>query len=166
MQLMKGSFCPRKLRRREVGDRRRAAKCIVMRRRLRKSVMAFSMFSVWATLSSCTFDPNPDRYLRPEVERLQRLTIPPESHVVDGHPPEIQGWVARASWEFQTNYSAGAYNSWVVQRLRPDFRVDGSPNSSTRFSKYVQGDVEVMWVVTVPFDGKLRVIVQLEICPD
>jgi hypothetical protein len=101
-----------------------------------------------------------------EVEHLQKLTIPPDSHLIDEHPPTIQGWVARADWEFQTNYSADAYNSWVAEKLRPDFHAYGSPSSPTRFSKYEQGDVEMLSVATAPLAGMLRVTIELEIYPD
>jgi hypothetical protein len=143
----------------------RIAKCAAMSRLL-KSVIALSMLSAWAALSRCTFDPSPDTHLQREVEHLQKLTIPPDSLLIDQHPPTIQGWVARADWEFQTHYSADAYSGWVAEKLRHDFHAYGSPSSPTRFSKYDQGDVEMLSVVTVPFAGMLQVTVKLEIYPD
>jgi hypothetical protein len=104
--------------------------------------------------------------LQRKVEHLQELTIPAGSHLIDQHPPTIQGWVARADWEFQTNYSADAYYGWVAEKLRPDFHAYGSPSSPTGFSKYDQGDVEMLSVGTVPFAGMLRVTVKLEVYPD
>ena len=143
----------------------RVAKCAAVSRLL-KSVLALSMLAAWAALSSCTFDPSPDTHLQREVERLQKLTIPAGSHLIDEHPPTIQGWVARADWEFQTNYSADAYYRWVAEKLRPDFHAYGSPGSPTGFGTYDQGDVEMLSVVTVPFAGMLRVTIKLEIYPD
>jgi hypothetical protein len=165
MKLTKGRLYPRKLGGREVGDRQRIAKCAALSRPL-KSVIALSMFSVWAVLSACTLNPNPDTYLQREVEHLQELTIPLDSHLVNQHPPEIQGWVVRADWEFQTNYSADAYNSWVAEKLRPDFQAHGSPGSPARFSKYDHGDVETLSVEAAPFAGMLRVTLNLVIYPD
>ena len=143
----------------------RVAKCLAMTRLL-KSVIAVSMLAAWAALTSCTFDPGPDTRLQREVEHLQELTIPPGSHLIDQRPPTIQGWVARADWEFQTNYSADEYSGWVAEKLRPDFHAYGSPSSLTGFSKYDQGDVEMLSVVTVPFAGMLQVTIRLEIYPD
>jgi len=136
-----------------------------MSRRL-KSVIALAALSAWAGLSSCTFDPSPDTRLQQEVERLQKLTIPPDSYLIDQRSPTIQDLVARADSEFQTNYSAAAYYGWVAEKLRPDFHAYGSPTSPTRFSKYDQGDVEMLSVGTVPFAGMLRVTVKLETYPD
>ena len=143
----------------------RVAKCLAMTRLL-KSVIAVSMLAAWAALTSCTFDPTPNTRLQREVERLQELTIPAGSHLIDQHPPRIQGWLARADWEFQTNSSADEYSGGVAEKLRPDFHAYGGPRSSTGFSKYDQGDVEMLSVVTVPFAGMLQVTIRLEIYPD
>ena len=143
----------------------RVAKCAAVSRLL-KSVLALSMLAACAALSSCTFDPSPDTHLQRKVEHLQELTIPAGSHLIDQHPPTIQGWVARADWEFQTNYSADAYSGWVAEKLRSNFQAYGSPGCPRRFSRYDHGDVETLSVVTVPFGGMLRVTVKLEIYPD
>lgn len=131
-----------------------------------RSVMTLSLLSAWCALSACTFDPSPDTQLPREVENLQTLTIPPQSQVVDRHPPTIHGWVARADWEFRTNSSADAYNNWVAKRLQPDFRACQSSTSPACFSKYDHGDAETLSIATVPLAGMLQVTVELEIYPD
>ena len=165
MKLLKDNLHPRKLRGPEVGDRRRTAKYAAMRKLL-MPVIALSLLSAWAALSSCTFDPSSETHTQREVEHLQKLTIPPDSRLIDQHPPTIQGWVTRADWEFETNWAGDAYKSWVTEKLQPDFHSYGSPNSPTRFSKYDQGDAEMLSVATAPLAGIRRVTIKLEIYPD
>ena len=67
--------------------------------------MALFILSAWSTQTSCTSETRPDTHLQQEVDRLQKRTVPPDSRLIDQHLPAIQGWVARADWEFQTNYA-------------------------------------------------------------
>ena len=133
---------------------------------LLKTVIALLMLLAWGTLACCTSETSPDTHLQQEVDRLQKRTIPPDSRPMDQHLPAIHGWVARADWEFQTNYAAHAYNEWVADKLRPDFEIHDGASSPPQFSKYQQGDVEILSVVTAPSGGMLRVTVKLEIYPD
>ena len=165
MKLLKDSSYPRKLRGPEVGDGRRTAKYAATRKLL-KPVMALSLLSAWAVLSSCTLDPSSETHTQREVEHLQKLTIPPDSRLIDQHPPAIQGSVTRADWEFETNWTGDAYKSWVTEKLQPDFHSYGSPTSPTRFTKYEQGDAEMLSVATAPLAGMMRVTIKLEIYPD
>lgn len=133
---------------------------------LQKTVVAVFMLLAWGTLTSCTSETSPDTHLQQEVDHLQKRTIPPNSRLMDQHLPAIHGWVARADWEFQTNYAADTYNEWVADKLRPDFEIHEGASSPAQFSKYDQGDVEILWVVSAPSAGMLRVTVKLEIYPD
>ena len=133
---------------------------------LTKTVIAVSILSVCATLPSCTSETGPDTHLQQEVDRLQKRTVPPDARLIHQHLPAIQGWVARADWEFQTNYQADAYNEWLADRLRPDFQIHQDVGSPTQFSKYDHGDVEILSVATTSSAGMLRVAVQLVVYPD
>jgi len=133
---------------------------------LLKTVIALLMLLAWGTLTCCTSETSPDTHLQQEVDRLQKRTIPPDSRLIDQHLPAIHGWVARADWEFQTNYAAGTYNEWLADKLRPDFQIQQGASPSTRFSKHDQGDVEILSVATAPSAGTLQVTVKLEIYPD
>ncbi len=126
----------------------------------------FTRILAWATLTGCTSETNPDTHIQQEVDLLQKRTIPPNSRLIDQHLPAINGGVARADWEFQTNYRADTYNEWLVEKLRPDFQIHEGTSSPTLFSKYDQGDVELLLVVPAPSAGMLRVTVKLEIYPD
>ena len=131
-----------------------------------KTLTALFILSAWSTQTSCTSETRPDTHLQQEVDRLQKRTVPPDSRLIDQHLPAIQGWVARADWEFQTNYRADAYNEWLADQLRPDFQIHQDAGSPTQFSKYDQGDVEILSVATTPSAGMLRVAVQLVVYPD
>lgn len=133
---------------------------------LLRTVIALFMLLTWGTQTSCTSETSPDTQLQQEVDRMQKRTIPPDSRLIDQHLPAIHGVVARADWEFQTNYAAGTYNEWVANKLRPDFQIHGGASSPTQFSRYHQGDVEILSVVTAPSAGMLQVTVKLEIYPD
>ena len=133
---------------------------------LLKIVIALLMLLAWGTLTCCTSEISPDTHLQQEVDRLQKRTIPPDSRLIDQHLPAIHGWVARADWEFQTNYAADTYNEWVADKLRPDFEIPEGASSPPQFSKYHQGDVEILSVVMAPTAGMLQVTVKLEIYPD
>jgi hypothetical protein len=133
---------------------------------LPKTVIAVFMLSAWGTLTSCTSETSPDTHLQQEVDYLQSRTIPPDSRLIDQHLPSIHGWVGRADWKFQTNYGADTYNTWLADKLRPDFRIQEDTRSPTRFSKHDQGDVETLSVATTPSAGMMRVTVKLEIYPD
>jgi hypothetical protein len=133
---------------------------------LLKTAIALFMLLAWGTLTSCTSETTPDTHLQQEVDRMQKRTIPSDSRLIDQHLPAIHGWVARADWEFQTNYSAGTYNEWVADKLRPDFQIQQGASPSTRFSKHDKGDVEILSVATGPSAGMLQVTVKLEIYPD
>ena len=133
---------------------------------LLKTVIAVLMLSAWGAFTSCTSESSPDTHLQHEVDGLQKRTIPPDSRLIDQHLPTIHGWVARADWEFQTNHGSEAYHQWLADKLRPDFQIQQGTSPSTRFSKHDQGDVEMLWVVTTPSAGMLRVTVKLEIYPE
>jgi len=133
---------------------------------LLKTAIALFMLLAWGTLTSCTSETTPDTHLQQEVDRMQTRTIPSNSRLIDQHLPAIHGWVARADWEFQTNYAADTYNEWVADKLRPDFQIQQGARPSTRFSKHDQGDVEILSVVTAPSAGILQVTVKLEIYAD
>jgi hypothetical protein len=133
---------------------------------LLKTAIALFMLLAWGTLTSCTSKTTPDTHLQQEVDRMQKRTIPSDSRLIDQHLSAIHGWVARADWEFQTNYSAATYNEWLADKLRPDFQIQQGASPSTRFSKHDQGDVEILSVATAPSAGMLQVTVKLEIYPD
>jgi len=134
--------------------------------RLLKTVIAIFILSGCGTLSSCTSETSPKTYLEQEVEHLQKRTIPPDSRLIDQHLPAIHGWVARADWEFQTQYGADKYNEWLADKLRPEFRVHQSAGSSIRFSEQDRGDVETLSVETTTSAGMPRVTVRFEMFPD
>ena len=131
-----------------------------------KTVIALFMLSAWGTLMSCTSETSPGTHLQQELDRLKKRTVPPDSRLIDQHLPAIQGWVARADWEFQTNYGADTYNEWVDDQLRPEFQIHEGASSPTQFSKYDQGDVETLSVAMTPSAGMLQVTVKLQIYPD
>lgn len=133
---------------------------------LLRTVIALFMLSLSGMLTSCTSESRPDTFLQQEVVRLQKRTIPPGSRLIGQHLPAIRGWVARADWEFQTNYGADTYREWLAHKLRPDFQIQVGANSPIQFSKDDQGDVEIVSVATTPSAGILHVTVKLEIYPD
>ena len=130
------------------------------------SMIALSLLSAMGMLSSCEIDPGPDTPLPRKLKRLQELTIPPGAQLMDEHPPTIQGWIARANWEFEINHSADAYYGWVAEKLRSSFQAYSAPSSPRRFRRYDHGDVETLSIVTSASDGKLRVMVTLGVYPD
>ena len=136
------------------------------RNMLLRTVIAVFMFSAWGTLTGCTSETSPDMHLQQEVDHLQKRTMPPGSRLISQHVPAIQGWVGRAEWEFQTNYGADKYNAWLADKLRPDFQIHDGASSPTQFSKYDQGDIEVLSVLPAASAGTLQVTVRLEIYPD
>jgi len=136
-----------------------------MSRGLRAAITA-SVLSAWGSLPSCTSEAGPDTYLRQEVTELQERTIPADSHLVSDDPPVIQGWVARASWEFESSLSPATYNLCVTSRRGPDFRMHQAANSPLRFSRYTRGDVEAVYIETVSTSGTIHVTVQVELYPD
>jgi hypothetical protein len=136
-----------------------------MSRGLRAAIAAL-VLSAWGSLPSCTSEARPDTYLRQEVTELQERTIPADSHLVSDHPPVIQGWVARASWEFESSLSPATYNLWVTGRLGPDFRMHDAANSPLRFSRYTEGDLEAVYIESASASGTLHVTVKLELHPD
>jgi hypothetical protein len=136
-----------------------------MSRGLRAAIAAM-VLSAWGSLPSCASEARPDTYLRQEVTELQKRTIPADSHLVSNHPPAIQGWVGRASWEFESSLSPATYNLWVTSRLKPDFRMHQAANSPLRFSRYKQGDVEAVSIETASTSGTIHVAVKVEFCPD
>ena len=136
-----------------------------MNRGLRVAIAA-SVLSVWGALASCTSDVRPDIYLQQEVRELQGRTIPADSHLGSEDPPAIQGWVARANWEFDSSLAPATYKLWVTSRLEPDFRIHEAANSPLRFSRYTEGDVEVVSIETTSASGTLHVAVHLELNPD
>jgi hypothetical protein len=133
---------------------------------MHRAAIAASVLSAWGALASCTSDVRPDTYLQQEVMKLQERTIPADSHLVSDPPPVIQGWVALASWEFESSLSPGSYNLWVTSRLEPDFRMLEAANSPLRFSRYTKGDVEAVSIDTASASGTLHVTVKVEIYPD
>jgi len=136
-----------------------------MSRGLRAAIAA-SVLSAWVSLPSCTSDAQPDIYLHREVRELQKRTIPAGSHLVSENPPVIQGWVARANWEFDSSLSPATYNLWVTNRLEPDFRIHEAAHSPLQFTRYTQGDVEAVSIGTASASGTLHVTVKLELYPD
>ena len=128
--------------------------------------IATSLLSAGGIFSACTSDVSLDTRMRQEAEDLQKRTIPPNSSLLVEHSPTIEKWVARADWQFETDYSPDAYNHWVASKLQPDFQLRQTPNSGMRFSKHYQGDVETLSVTAVATAGVLRVTVRLEIYPD
>lgn len=136
-----------------------------MSRGLRAAIAAL-VLSAWGSLPSCTSEARSDTYLRQEVTELQERTIPADSHLVSDHPPVIQGWVARASWEFESSLSPATYTLWVTSRLEPEFRMHQAANSPRRFSRYTQGDVEAVSIETASTSGTIHVAVKVELCPD
>jgi hypothetical protein len=131
-----------------------------------RTAIAVSVLSAWGYLPSCTPATQPDTYLEREVRELQQRTMPADSHLVRQHSPAIQGWAARADWEFESNYSPDAYFRWVTGRLEPDFRIHETANSPRRFSRYTQGNVETVSIETASASGALHVAIKFELYPD
>ena len=136
-----------------------------MNRGLRAAIAASVLFA-WGVLPCCTPEARRDTYLQQEIGELQNRTIPADSHPISEHPPVIQGWVARANWEFDSRLTPATYNLWVTRRLEPDFRIYEAANSPLRFSRYTEGDVEAVSIETTSASGTLHVAVKFELYPD
>jgi len=131
-----------------------------------RSAIAASVLSAWVSLPSCTSDAQPDVYLQREVRELQKRTIPAGSHLVSENTLVIQGWVARANWEFDSSLTPATYNLWVTSGLEPDFRIQEAAHSPLRFSRYTEGHVEAIYIESASASRTLHVTVKLELYPD
>ena len=129
-------------------------------------MIAVSVLSAWGTFASCTSEVSPDTQIIQEATDLQKRTIPPGSRLLAQHPIALHESVARADWEFLSNYSTDGYNRWVDGKLREDFQSHQAFSSNQRYSKAAHGDVETLSIETAESPGALRVVVKLEIYPD
>lgn len=136
-----------------------------MNRRLKRAFLVYAM-SAGLGMPCCAFQPSSRTHLEREVQQLHWITIPPHSHLVSQHAATIKGWDATADWEFQSDYSADAYQRWVTRRLREDFQIRQASGSYLRFTKDAQGDVETLSLMTAPSAGALQVTVKLDLYPD
>jgi len=132
----------------------------------RRVLFSTVLLVAWSLLPSCRGRQDEGSFLKTETDNVKNLTTPNGSYPADGPDKPSGPYGAGAAWEFDTAMSSEAYNRWVSSRLEPAFTPRANSQSPSLFSRYRDGDEEIIRIDTTPRSGKLHVLVTLDMYPD
>ena len=122
--------------------------------------------SVIGIILSCGGRDGTDGFVRQEMAKLQKRTVPPGSTALSQSGPIQDRLSKTASWEFETSWDWRQYEGWVISQLQHDFVVRRLEGRRLLFVRSLRGDTEELGVEQVPGRFKLKVKVTLAAHPD
>lgn len=162
-------MCPSAPARRRDGNSSYFASAINVRgskMRWRAVLLSTVLLASWSILPSCRGRQGQGSFLKEETDYMKNLTTPNGSYLANDHDKRIGPFGSTAAWEFDTPMSSEAYIRWVSLRLGPSFTPRANPQPPFIFSRYRDGEKEIIRIDTTSRSGKLHVLVTLDLYPD
>jgi len=120
----------------------------------------------WSLLPSCGGEREQQSFVKGEIDHIKNLTVPDGSYPINGPDKPSSLYGITTTWEFDTAMSSEAYIRWVSSRVEPAFTPHTNSQSGCFFSRYRDGDEEIIRIDTTLRSGKLHVLVTLDMYAD
>lgn len=125
------------------------------------SAMALSTLLLLSLAGCNTPDP-----LQQEILTLQERTMPPGAQLVERTNLTRDGYTARASWEYETDWNWDKYATWISDNLAANYQVVTREQMRLEFRRPLPADVFQLQIEMGMSNGARRVRVNFRAYPD